>query len=138
VDVFRRRPEASYTIMTKMTTKTMKAIPAHQAQRVRQPPTATLALVPATLLPYRTEWQRLANALPARSILLCVPCPATAARRRIWETLMSRMVVSMAAAGYHVFVLHGERFLRDVHDLQGLLGLPNPLDVQDVQATLNR
>lgn len=99
-----------------MPTKTTQTTPAHQAQRARQPTTTIPSLVPATLLPYRTEWQRLASVLPARSILLCIPRPATAAGRRRWETVMSRMVVSMSAAGYHVFVLHSERFLRDVQD----------------------
>ena len=32
-----------------------------------------LALVPASLLPYKAQWQQLANELPTGSVLVCVP-----------------------------------------------------------------
>lgn len=32
-----------------------------------------IALVPASLLPYKRQWQHIANELPAGAILVCVP-----------------------------------------------------------------
>jgi len=40
-----------------------------------------VALVPASLLPYRAHWQQLANELPAGSVLVCVPMQENKPRR---------------------------------------------------------
>ena len=40
-----------------------------------------VALVPASLLPYKGQWQALANRLPAGSILVCVPMREQKPRR---------------------------------------------------------
>jgi len=32
-----------------------------------------VALVPASLLPYKEQWQQIANELPTGSVLVCVP-----------------------------------------------------------------
>lgn len=32
-----------------------------------------VALVPASLLPYKQQWQRIANELPKGSVLICIP-----------------------------------------------------------------
>jgi hypothetical protein len=57
-------------------------VPRRQIYRIGRAPHAlrrqharldNIALVPASLLPYREEWQRIANELPAGSFLLCVP-----------------------------------------------------------------
>jgi hypothetical protein len=48
-----------------------------------------IALVPASLLPYKKEWQRVANGMPKGSVLLC----STNSRRprRILEQVSTHM-----------------------------------------------
>lgn len=69
-----------------------------------------LAVVPARLLPYRQQWQILANALPPGSILVCFPVPSTAVHQDAWEAV----VRSMRATGHPVLVLSMERFLESM------------------------
>src|SRR5689334_4979408 len=40
-----------------------------------------IALVPASLLPYRRQWQRIANELPSGAILVCVPTQQNESRQ---------------------------------------------------------
>ena len=42
-----------------------------------------LALVPASLLPYKQEWQALANTLPSGSTLIVLPAKPGAARKAL-------------------------------------------------------
>ena len=46
---------------------------APRALRRRTVKLDNVALVPASLLPYKAQWQQLANELPAGSVLVCVP-----------------------------------------------------------------
>ena len=56
-----------------------------------------LAIVPASLLPEKAEWQALANTLPARSTLIVLPGKPGAAR-----TALERVSRSLAAHGSRV------------------------------------
>lgn len=64
-----------------------------------------LAFVPATLLPLRADWQRVANALPAGSALFVVPSAETplkqVMRRVAWSCQHRRHPV--AAISYKRF-----------------------------------
>ena len=46
---------------------------APKALRRRRVAPDNVALVPASLLPYKEHWQRVANELPSGSVLVCVP-----------------------------------------------------------------
>ena len=59
-----------------------------------------LALVPGSLLPYKDEWQRLANQLPEGSTLIVLPSADCSARRTLES--VSR---SMKAKGQRVTTL---------------------------------
>ena len=65
-----------------------------------------LAIVPASLLPEKAEWQALANALPAGSTLIVLPDKPGAAR-----TALERVSRSLAAHGSRVTTVerHGGR-----------------------------
>ena len=52
-----------------------------RALRRRRVTRDNVALVPASLLPYKAHWQRLANELPAGSVLVCVPMDEDRPRR---------------------------------------------------------
>ena len=56
-----------------------------------------LAIVPASLLPDKAEWQALANALPAGSTLIILPDKPGSAR-----AALERVSQSLAAHGSHV------------------------------------
>lgn len=75
---------------------------------------AGLAVVPACLLPYKRQWQALANALPSGSILLCLPRARGRAHRDAWDAI----VRSMCAMGHPVLVLPMERFLEYAEDVR--------------------
>ena len=64
--------------------------PRRQHYRLTRPPCAlsrphvrldNIALVPASLLPYRKQWQAVANELPQGGILVCVPTPESKQRQ---------------------------------------------------------
>ena len=54
---------------------------APKALRRRKVKLDNVALVPASLLLYKEHWQRLANELPAGSVLVCVPMDEDQPRR---------------------------------------------------------
>ena len=82
--------------------------------RLTRPPNAlrrrrvqldNVALVPASLLPYKSLWQGLANTLPTGSVLIVSPRakPGTATIARVGEQLK--------AHGHRVVTLPSERFV---------------------------
>ena len=85
------------------------------AQHFQSPPKAlqrarldNLAIVPASLLPEKTEWQALANTLPAGSTLIILPSKPSAARAALEQ--VSR---NLSAHGSHVTTVEqGARRLR--------------------------
>lgn len=82
--------------------------------RFRPPPAAlrrpgvrldNVAIVPANLLPYKQEWQALANGLPRGATLIVLPASRQGARRTL-ETVAARM----KARGRAVTTLPASRF----------------------------
>jgi hypothetical protein len=78
---------------------------------MRQPhfpstPVNNVALIPAALLPYRKQWQALANSLPAGGILLCLPIARDATQQHAWDALRW----SLQAHGRPTLVLTVEEF----------------------------
>ncbi len=63
-----------------------------------------LALVPGSLLPFKEEWQKLANDLPEGSILIVLPSSDSSARKALENA--SR---SMKAKGQRVTMLSHEQ-----------------------------
>jgi hypothetical protein len=59
-----------------------------------------VALVPASLLPFKARWQKTANALPEGSILICLP-PVGKRQRRVDE----RVAADLKARGHRVTML---------------------------------
>lgn len=81
---------------------------------LRQPPTAlrrarldNLALVPASLLPFKREWQALANALPEGDVLLVLPSTDGLSRMTL-QTLAA----SLRARGRRVRTITADRLHR--------------------------
>jgi len=64
-----------------------------------------VCLVPGNLLPYREQYQEIANGLPAGSVLICLP-PAETRQRMVLEWVAS----NLRADGYRVTTLLAERF----------------------------
>src|SRR5579884_1770694 len=60
-----------FAILEEMKPYTLTTPPA--ALRRKSTTLDNVALVPASLLPFRTRWQQLANELPKGGILICVP-----------------------------------------------------------------
>ena len=65
-----------------------------------------LALVPGSLLPFKTEWQRLANELPAGTTLIVLPSGDGSARRTL-----EKVSASMQAKGRQVQILTQEQLV---------------------------
>ena len=89
--------------------------------RISQPPEAVrgakldnVALVPASLLPFKQQWQAVANSLPDGSILICLP-PSGSPQRKALETVAGLL----RADGYQVTTMSAERF-----PLAGQLSMP--------------
>jgi hypothetical protein len=59
-----------------------------------------IAVVPASLLPFKEQWQQVANGLPAGSTLLVLPPPLTRPR-----VILERLAVRLRAAGQRVTML---------------------------------
>lgn len=59
-----------------------------------------LALVPGDLLPYRDAWQKVANRLPANSVLIVVPKD-----NKVQKQTMLVVAKLLAAAGHQVRVV---------------------------------
>ncbi len=76
-----------------------------------------LALVPASLLPYKRQWQRLANALPAGAILICLP-PAAGRHRRV----RAGVAGALRAKGVLVTALPSAAIDRSLHAQGGDVG----------------
>lgn len=77
----------------------------HQLSSSRS--TNALAVVPARLLPYKQQWQILANALPPGSIFVCLPNADDAHHQLAWDAI----VRSIRATGHPLLVLSMEHFL---------------------------
>ena len=84
--------------------------------RFTRPPSAlrrarldNVAIVPASLLPFKDQWQAIANGLPDGDVLLIVP-PAMRPQRGMLE----RMAAGMRERGKHVTTLPVERFAGSV------------------------
>ena len=68
-----------------------------------------IVLVPASLLPFKKQWQALANNLPDGSVLLC--SRMTNPRQR---NLVARIATQLKSRGHLVTTLAAERFARNV------------------------
>jgi hypothetical protein len=66
-----------------------------------------IALVPASLLPYKEAWQQIANRMPAGSVLVCVP--TTEGRQK--ETFLS-VARSLRDKGMSVRAVAAEYFCK--------------------------
>lgn len=81
--------------------------------RLSNPPRAiqrarldNLALVPASLLPFRAQYQEIANDLPDGSVLICLP-PSNGPQTLILE----RVASNLRSEGYQVRILSAGRFV---------------------------
>src|SRR5436309_4435779 len=88
-----------------------------QRSRFSRPPRAlrrpgvrldNVALVPASLLPFKKEWQAVANQLPKGSVLLC--STSTNARQR---RIMQRVAEHMKRKGRRVRTMPAEHLTHD-------------------------
>ena len=82
------------------------------AYRFRRPPRgmrkaqlANLALVPASLLPFKEQYQQIANALPHGATLIVLPAPTSKQRRNC-----EKVAQNLRDKGYRVTTLPAERF----------------------------
>lgn len=64
-----------------------------------------VTLVPASLLPFREQYQQIANDLPSGSVLICLP-PSEKPQRLVLE----RVASDLRAEGYHVTTLPATQF----------------------------
>jgi hypothetical protein len=85
-----------------------------QQYRIKRPPRAlrqpgvrldNVALVPASLLPFKKEWQAVANQLPQGSVLLC----STSTNRR-QRRILEQVSTHMKNKGHRVRTLPAEDF----------------------------
>ncbi len=72
-----------------------------------------VALVPASLLPFKAEWQAVANEMPAGSVLVCVPVkeqtpqqPYLAVARALRDKGVRVCAVASTRFGKHTKVPH--------------------------------
>ena len=63
-----------------------------------------VAVVPASLLPFKKEWQRVANGMPKGSVLLC----STNSRRQ--QRILAQVSAHMKHKGHRVQTLAAEDF----------------------------
>jgi hypothetical protein len=68
-----------------------------------------VALVPASLLPYKKEWQAVANGLPHGSVLLC----STTSTRQ--QQVLERVSDHLKRKGHQVQTLPVERMVGSAH-----------------------
>jgi hypothetical protein len=64
-----------------------------------------VALVPASLLPFKQEWQAVANGLPKGGVLLC----STSTNRR-QQRILAQVSTHMKHKGHRVQTVPAERF----------------------------
>jgi hypothetical protein len=67
-----------------------------------------VALVPASLLPFKKEWQAVANGLPKGGVLLC----STGNRRQ--QRILAQVSTHMKHKGHNVRTVPAERFTEPV------------------------
>ncbi len=72
----------------------------------RKPRLDNVALVPASLLPFKEIYQRVANSMPSGSILIVLPGPAKKQR-----TVYERVATQLKAQGQRVSTLPANRFI---------------------------
>jgi hypothetical protein len=65
-----------------------------------------VALVPGNLLPYKREWQAVANGLPHGSVLICIPTSPGTPRRQL-----THVADELRAKGRSVTTVPAERFV---------------------------
>lgn len=76
-------------------------------RRVRSARLDNLALVPGNLLPYREQWQAVANRLPKNAILIVLPMkPSTQ------KELLLTVARALAREGHQVRVLPADQVCR--------------------------
>jgi hypothetical protein len=84
-----------------------------QRSRFTKPPRAlrrpgvrldNVALVPASLLPFKKEWQRVANGMPRGGVLLC----STSSRRQ--QQILELVSTHLKSKGHRVQILPAQRF----------------------------
>jgi hypothetical protein len=63
-----------------------------------------IALVPASLLPFKRQWQRVANGMPKGSVLLC----STSNRRQ--QQILERVSTHLKRKGHRVQTVPARRF----------------------------
>jgi hypothetical protein len=89
-----------------------------QQYRIKRPPRAlrrpgvkldNVALVPASLLPYKKEWQAVANGLPHGSVLLC----STTNPRH--KKILEQVSTHLKRKGHRVQTLPAERVVGAAH-----------------------
>jgi hypothetical protein len=80
--------------------------------RLQQPPAALctakrdpIALVPANLLPFKTQWQHIANRLPTGSTLVILPSSPNRPRK-----MFEQVAAQLREAGKQVKTLSAEQF----------------------------
>ena len=92
--------------------------PTMQQYRIKRAPRAlrrpgvrldNVALVPASLLPYKKEWQAVANGLPPGSVLLC----STSSRRQ--QQVLEKVSIHLKRKGRRVQTLPAERMVGLTH-----------------------
>jgi hypothetical protein len=78
----------------------------------RRPPAAlrkakldNLALVPANLLPFKTQWQQIANGLPKGSTLVILPTALNRQRQTV-----ENVVKQLRERGKHVTTVSADQF----------------------------
>jgi hypothetical protein len=64
-----------------------------------------ISIVPGSLIPYRAQYQAIANALPRGDVLIVLPSPTS----REYQTL-TRVKALFEAKGHRVTTVHAERF----------------------------
>ena len=69
-------------------------------EAIRKAKLDNLALVPGSLLPFRKQWQQLANTLPSGSTLIVLPVEASPARK-----VLERVSSQLTAKGSQVTVI---------------------------------
>jgi hypothetical protein len=66
-----------------------------------------IALVPASLLPLKAQWQRIANGLPRGDVLIILPARNTPQRK-----VIEAVAMLFSAKGRHVTTILSEQFER--------------------------
>ncbi len=65
-----------------------------------------LAIVPASLLPFKEKWQEVANGLPKHEILVVLPASKSPSRKAL-----HKLTSLLKAKGQRVTIISAERFV---------------------------